>query len=277
MLYYSVNRPLQIQGFYTFFEECYAKDFYFKGEHHNFWEVVYCLDGTTGISADEHIYRLNPGDLVIHRPMVYHKIWSEEGTRAHVLIFSFHAIGTFLQQIQGAFSCDWELQAQWNKLYYRIKESGYAHSCSGFLKWLQQDAALYQTVTNLCENQLLALSAHGLPLGTNQSKNAVDYERIVQIMKRKVYENPTVAQLGMLCGLSTSSMKKLFHQFNSMGIHEYFLHLKMKEAVRLLDMGKTVTETAELLGFSNQSYFSTAFKREMKEIPARFKRSRDHG
>lgn len=274
VLFYPVERLLHICGFYTFFESYYAEDFYFEGEHHNFWEVVYCLGGTTGISADEKIYRLRPGDLAIHRPLVHHKLWSEESTRAHVLIFSFNGDGALLKGLGGAYSCDMELQKQWNDLFCRLKESGCRSSCTGFLQYLQKHPAELQAITNLCENNLLALKEQGLPLGYNQSKNALDYERIIQTMKRNLSNNLTVEELGLLCGLSASSMKKLFRHFNSMGIHEYFLHLKMKEAVRLLEEGKTVTETAELLGFSNQSYFSTAFKREMNEIPARFRRNR---
>ena len=79
-------------------------------------------------------------------------------------------------------------------------------------------------------------------------------------------------EIGMNCGLSVSTMKNLFRQFNSMGIHEYFLHLKIEEAVRLLGTGMTVGETAECLGFSNQSYFSTVFKRLTGESPGQFKK-----
>ena len=73
MMLHPVTRPLAISGFYSFFDYCCAKDYYFEGEHHHFWEVAYCLDRTVGISADEKIYRLHPGDLVVYRPYVHHK------------------------------------------------------------------------------------------------------------------------------------------------------------------------------------------------------------
>ena len=206
--------------------------------------------------------------------MVHHKIWSETSSRAHVMIFSFKGEGALLDRLGGAYSCDEELQEKWNALFCRMKASGSSYGHTGFLQYLTQWPNEAQEVVNLCENQLLALESHGLPLGFNQSRSALNYKQIVQTMKHNLDKNLTVEELGMQCGLSASSMKKLFRQFNSMGIHEYYLHLKMKEAVRLLEEGRTVTETAERLGFSDQSYFSTAFKREMNEMPTRFRRNR---
>ncbi|MBQ8894281.1 MAG: helix-turn-helix transcriptional regulator [Clostridia bacterium] len=270
---HSVIRPLSISGFYGFFDYRYAEDYYFEGEHHHFWEVAYCLSGTVGISADEKVYRLQPGDLVVYRPYVHHKLWAEGRSKVHLMTVSFDASGDALERLGGGYSCDPELQAQWNVLFCKLKESGCPQKITGFLHYLEKHPLEYQQITNLCENSLLALAERGLPLGKNQSKNAKDYERIVRVMKENLSLNLTVEELGQRCGLSASSMKKLFRHFNSMGIHEYYLHLKMNRAVQLLEEGKTVTETAELLGFSNQSYFSTVFKREMKEVPARFRRN----
>ena len=48
----------------------------------------------------------------------------------------------------------------------------------------------------------------------------------------------------------------------------YFNELKIKQAVYLLDEGKSIGQTASLLGFSDQNYFSTVFKRVMKQPPS---------
>lgn len=272
---HPVKKVFEISGFYTFFEFCYAEDYYFEGEHHNFWEVVYCLDGAVGVSADEKILQLRPGDLMIYRPMIHHRLWSEEDTYAHIIVVSFETDGLLPESLVGAYSCDEYLRDQWEDIFLSIKKSGCKKSLTGYLHYLDQYPYLYQQVANQIVNCLLGLQDHGLPLGYNQSKKALAYERIIQVMKQNLSENLTADEISRICGLSVSSMKKLFHSFNSMGIHEYYLHLKIMEAVRLLESGKNVTETAELLGFSSQSYFSTAFKREMGEIPGRFRRNKD--
>lgn len=265
---FPIERQLQISGFHTFFAQRYAPDFYFKGEHHPFWELVYCLDGTAGVSADERIYRLRPGDLILHKPMEHHRIWSEEGSRPHVMIFSFDGEGALLEQLAGAWSCTSPLQSYWNELFVRLRPQQ-----SSYLNDLSCRPVELQIVAGLCENGLLMLASEGRTLGFNQSKSARDYERVVQMMRGHLAKPLTVEELCWRCGVSATTVKELFRRFNSMGVHAYYLHLRLNEAVRLLDEGKTVTETAELLGFSSQSYFSTVFKRELHENPMRFKRT----
>lgn len=270
MVLHPVKRLFSISGFYTFFERCFAAGYSFEGEHHHFWEVVYCLNGTAGISADERIYYLRPGDIVIHRPYVHHTTWTEE-ISTDLMIFSFDLIGELPSELCGAFSCTEALKLRLNALYDQLKQCPTSTRCTGFLHQLDKNPDEYQRIANYCENCLLSLKKDGLQLGINQSKQAKDYERAIGVMRRNLSKNLSVEELARLCEMSASSLKNLFHRFNSMSVHEFYLHLKMQEAIRLLRMGRTVTETSEQLGFSNQSYFSTAFKRELKVSPGRYR------
>ncbi|MBQ6823500.1 MAG: helix-turn-helix transcriptional regulator [Clostridia bacterium] len=270
---HPVIRPLRISGFYGFFDYIYEKDYFFEGEHHHFWEVAYCLSGTAGISADEKIYRLHPGDLVIYRPYVHHKLWSDGNAACHVMDVSFDAEGTLLDTLGGAYSCNASLQHDWHILHEMLVQSNCPKKITGYLHYLEAVPAEFQQVTNLFENNLLSLEKNGLPLGFNQSKTALNYEQIIRTMRCHLAEYLSVDELARECGLSVSSMKKLFRHYNSMGVHEYYLHLKMQEAVRLMKEGRTVTETAALLGFSNQSYFSTVFKKKWGLCPTYFKQN----
>ncbi len=272
-MFHSLNRNFAINGFHTFFEFKYPENYQFEGEHHQFWEAVYCLDGDVGVSSDEKIFRLVPGDLMIHQPMVHHRFWAENQTCPHVLVLSFEIEGAFPQNLTGGFSCDDFLRKQWEEIYRYIKKSGCKKSLTGFLHYLAQYPLEYQMIANLCENCFLSLPTHGLPLGINQSKKALDYKRIINVMKNNLSANLSTDEIGHICGVSVSTMKKLFRSFNSMGIHEYYLHLKISEAIQLLQSGRTVTETAAMLGFSSQSYFSTVFKRKTGENPGSFRRS----
>lgn len=271
-MYHPVTRQIRIKGYHSFFNCTYDVGYYYHGEHHPFWEVVYCFGGTVGVSADEKIYRLRKGDIIIYPPNMHHKLWSEENTRVNVLVFSFEATGDGLKGLGGAYSCDEELQHRWDEIALNMRVCKEYRRTTGYLHYLGKSPYKYQTVANECENNLLLLKEHSYPLGYNKSKSAQDYERIIQTMRKNLDEDLTVEEIGKHCGLSVSAMKNLFRLFNSMGIHEYFLHLKMEEAIRLLGEGMNVQETAEKLGFSNQSYFSTVFKRMVGESPAQFKK-----
>lgn len=272
IMYHPITRKIKIKGFHSFFNCTYNEGYYYNGEHHPFWEVVYCFGGTIGVSFDEKIYRLRKGDIVIYPPNVHHKLWSEEESRINVLVFSFDGSGEGLKELGGAYSCDEELQRRWDEIALNMRECKEYRRTTGYLHYLEKMPNRYQVVANECENNLLLLKERSFSLGHNKNKSARDYERIIRTMRENLGEDLTVDEIGMNCGLSVSTMKNLFRQFNSMGIHEYFLHLKMEESIRLLKSGMTVREAAEQMGFSNQSYFSTVFKRVVGESPAQFKK-----
>ena len=84
----------------TAFEANYQADFYFSGEFHPFWEFVYVLSGSVGASGEDRIYRLNEGDIIFHKPMEFHRIWSGEGTEPQFNIISFTASGSELSKLE---------------------------------------------------------------------------------------------------------------------------------------------------------------------------------
>ena len=49
---------VKIDRIYTAFNAKRAPDFSFPGESHDFWELVYVIDGCAGIMADSNIYEL---------------------------------------------------------------------------------------------------------------------------------------------------------------------------------------------------------------------------
>ena len=52
-----------------------------------------------------------------------------------------------------------------------------------------------------------------------------------------------------------------------MGVHEYFLSMKIEDAKIMLAHGETVAKIASRLGFYNPNYFSAVFKREIGISP----------
>ena len=108
-----LDKVIQIERFKTCFEGHYEGNYNFTGEFHPFWEIVYVLDGTVNVSGDERVYTLHKGDMIFHKPMEFHRIWSHSGNEIHVLIMSFRASGTLMSQLENlVLSLDCERIAQ---------------------------------------------------------------------------------------------------------------------------------------------------------------------
>ena len=83
----------------------------------------------------------------------------------------------------------------------------------------------------------------------------------------------TIDELKQIAGMNELKMRKLFTQVFGMGIYEYYQHLRMKEAARLLrDEKLSVSEVGYQMGFENLSHFSRVFEKHIGKKPKKYSR-----
>ena len=265
-----INRLICIEDIFTGLSDNKQKGFYFAGESHNFWEIVFVASGKITASADERIYHLNSGNLLFHKPMEYHRIWCENDDEAYVNIISFSASGKGMKYFE---ICCFALNESEGKQFSEI---------TGFFSEAIKQYSLHNTekynyFSNLgaafLETFLLKLTKKTEYKQMNFTESERRYFQIVNIMKQNVNEKLSVNQLAELCNMSVSNMKRIFALYSDIGVAKYFLNLKLRKARELIEKGKTTSETAETLGFDEISYFYKVFKRETGLTPTQYRRS----
>lgn len=81
----------------------------------------------------------------------------------------------------------------------------------------------------------------------------------------------SIANLKQTAGMNELKMRKLFTQIFGMGIYDYYQHLRMKEAARLLREEKlSVSETGCRMGFENMSHFTRVFEKHIGKKPKKY-------
>lgn len=97
------------------------------------------------------------------------------------------------------------------------------------------------------------------------SLNQEDIARIElarQILEERIKNPPTQKELATEVLISESKLRKDFKDYFSMTIHDYLTKVRMEKAREYLLEGKhTVYQVAQLVGYSQQNNFSSAFKR----------------
>lgn len=241
--------------------------FTFLGEKHDTWEVVYVLSGEVECTEDERIYHLKSGDMLFHAPMEFHKIRSYARTEPHVFVFSFQSTGTLPERLKdGILSLSPEEQTAYEALFFRAKDvhNGVLTDPDGcFLCALELAAFFFRLA-----------AGHEASRQLSHSRPAREYQKLVLAMSRGVRKNYALQDFALQCNVSVSYIKDLFSRYAGVSPKAYYSKLRCEEAVRLLESGMTVQETAEELGFSSPSYFSEFFKKHLGIPPARFIRSR---
>lgn len=77
---------------------------------------------------------------------------------------------------------------------------------------------------------------------------------------------PTIAEIARNVGVNQCKLKKAFKQHFGKSIYAHFLEKRMSQAMILLKE-HNVTETAIMLGYSNVSHFSAAFRKNFNVLP----------
>lgn len=162
--------------------------------------------------------------------------------------------------------------------HYQIEKNTNVLSCARQLFHLMQNTDCKVT------NRLL-LYAHVLEylnwyfkiFDSQQEKQQFSQREYLQLNKARDYllsdlsSPPTIDWLARRVGLNTSKLKKGFKQVFGKSIYAYFLTERMYKAKQLL-MANSVTETAILMGYSNVSHFSAAFRKQFGVLPKEMRR-----
>lgn len=258
------NNPT-ITKIHTAFHQHLAPDFRFHGETHNFWELLCVLEGEIKVAADHRIFTVKKGEAILHNPMQFHNISCFSG-EADIIVFSFEGNG--IPHLQNKVCKISPKTDVWHIL-------NLAHDYYNFENIIpvspkNESGDHLEFVKNL--ELLLVCLAAGEPTNTRAfTKSAENYSLIIKTLNEHLYERLTVSDIARLCNMSEVGLQKTFSKYAGMGIMEYFNLLKAYKAQVLLKEGNSVKETAMKLGFCDQNYFSTVFKRFMSKPPKDFK------
>lgn len=265
-------REINITALVSAFRIQREQNFYFSGETHDFYELVYVIKGKAGITADDRIYILEEGQCILHPPMEFHKIWSEDSSSPELIILSFHA-KQMPNNIGGRYCLSPDLRMT---LEDWMEEHPSVFFQDDFLvKQIKDRSGARRQLCKL-ELFLAELFTASPDLEQTESGNAAVYTEIVRIMKQNINRMLTIDELSSQCHMSKSSLKRIFSHYSGIGIITYFNRLKISKACELLIQGESVGNIAELLGFSDQNYFSTVFRRHVGLSPSAYLKQQAH-
>lgn len=104
----------------------------------------------------------------------------------------------------------------------------------------------------------------------NESAFSADIQTVLQFVAQNITDELPLEQLAELAGLSCSQFKQKFKKQLGIAPRNYINKQKIEYAKKLLDEGRSVTETAMLLNFNTSNYFSTVFKKFTLYSPSEY-------
>lgn len=277
MAFYTPQFGFELQSINTLYRRQLLPNETFKGETHNFWELIFIESGELTVAEDDRVYNMKAGQIVFHKPMEFHRFWSARGKTTNVIIMSYSCTDSLIDQLgDGIFELDALLRQELISVTDMIKKH-FEVTVSGTIK--QQDNNSVQEMLAFLSFQTFLL--HILEHANNhqeQSYNAsaINYRKIICTLNDHIYENLSVDEIASLCCLGVSNLKKTFSMYAGCGVMHYFNNLKIIKAKELLTQDLSIAEISDRLAFSSANYFSLVFKKHTGKLPTQFRRNERH-
>ncbi|OXM15106.1 AraC family transcriptional regulator [Paenibacillus herberti] len=261
----------------------FGKDYYFPGERHNFWEMVYVDKGEIEVLADTKRYSLKQGGLIFHKPNEFHSFTTMHGKAPNVIVLTFDCDSNMMNNFaEKVFQLDSE---QRNQMARIISEGANAFAFPfGYplIRKINQPIGSEQLLKCYLETFLILLLRDGASNDHGRAPLLMPKEKdegmllstIVALMEERLSSQLSLAEISNTLHIANTKLKELFKRHTGKTIMEYYANMKIEKAKLLIrEDAHNFTEISRQLGFSSVHYFSKAFKRATGMSPSEYAKS----
>ncbi len=129
-----------------------------------------------------------------------------------------------------------------------------------------------QSYEDLCYCMQFVAEGFMAAMFETKGQENVSVRRAIQYIAAHYAENVTLAALSEEVSLSPNYFSTVFKQAMGKGYREYLTEIRLKEACHLLtETDQSMTDIAFAVGFSDQSTFCKAFRREYGVTPGQYR------
>lgn len=232
---------------------------------HDTLEILNCIDGSGIVIVDSHTIEINKGSTVVINRGFSHTIQSEGILKYNCLIID----DEFLQNIVN-------IPATFNFTPLIYDNTLNMHLCNIF-KEKNEQAVGYELAIKA--NVFSALSIiYRLTGETVVKTDDTSIKHSINFIKNNFTEDISLDDIASSVSLSKSYFMRKFKEYTGCTVNEYLTSVRCKYAKHLLSQpNSSVTEVALQCGFSDISYFTKVFKKNIGVLPSQYKSQKKSG
>ncbi len=280
----ELEQVITVEKLITLYYFEFGKNYSFRGEHHNFWEIVYVDRGEIEVQADDKQHILRQGSIIFHKPNEFHRFDSGCETAPNVIVCSFDCHSEAMEQFSGKVM---QINSYERKLLVQMLEEGQYAFEYPFSHPLQRRTSApigcEQIFRSCLEMFLISLlrrlndtteSIVTLSTAARENSEETLVEDICLYINEHLNEDLTVTHICLQFFISRTRLQPLFRNYLGCTIHAHIIKMRIREAKTFIrEEMYNLTEISELLGFKSIHYFSKVFKKETGMSPSEYARS----
>ena len=261
-----IRPTIRVERILTLFYQEKEPGFFFPGERHRPYELIYVDHGRLHNVVGGRDYALGQNQALIVPPDQWHMQYGEEGERVGFITASFTCAGPLPEEI----------------LLRVLDRDQTARELARALAAEEEREQPYRGDLLVAVLQaMLALWAGGGAGGGGEAVAAPATRRgecrildqAIQYVAESTHDRLTVQSLARRCNVSTAYLSALFRRHLGISPGAYIMRTKLEESRGLICSGAgTISQIAQTLRFSSVQHFSAAFRRRYGIPPSVYAR-----
>lgn len=252
---------------------------------HGYFEVLYLCSGSANCHIQDRLLPFNEGDLAIIGGTLYHRIECQLSSPVTIAALFFEPdlircdgasdsaeyLTPFFLQDEGfphVIPAETGVPRQVLDLMLRIRGELPATSTRGRLAV----KTYLKMLLMLLVNQYAAY-AGTVETYQRQRQNLERLRPLFRHLGKNCGDPIQVREAARICGMSESHFMSLFKRVTGLSFVTYFNHFRIERAQALLARtDESIASISQQVGFCDQSYFGTVFRRIVGMTPATYRR-----
>ncbi len=256
-----------------------AANYAMKEAHfHPYYELFYMVSGSCNSFIDNALHSIHGGDLLLIRCMDIHRATHySQGINERIVV-------NFTEQFLESFYAECgqeEVAALLQTSHVSVPEKRRPYLLQLFEEMKYEDSnhnsfSVFLKKKHLCEI-LINFFYDRENRNQKRPQNLFGDQAVMdaaEYISSHYMKELTLEEVAGIGHMSTTYFSRKFKQETGIGVKEYIIQIRVREAsVLLLETGKTIREIASLCGFDDSNYFTEVFKRVKGVSPSQYRKN----
>lgn len=261
-----IRPTIRVERILTLFYQEKEPGFFFPGERHRPYELIYVDHGRLHNVVGGRDYALGQNQALIVPPDQWHMQYGEEGERVGFITASFTCAGPLPEEILLRVLDRDQTARELARALAAEEEREQPYRGDLLVAVLQAMLALWARRAAGGGGEAVAAPA------TRRGECRI-LDQAIQYVAESTRDRLTVQSLARRCNVSTAYLSALFRRHLGISPGAYIMRTKLEESRGLICSGAgTISQIAQTLRFSSVQHFSAAFRRRYGIPPSVYAR-----
>ncbi len=279
-----LNRMITVDEIVSVHYFEYSSNYYFEGERHDFWELLYVDKGELDVRAENKLHHLKKGEIIFHKPGEFHALNANGIVAPNLVVVSFVCSSEAMQYFENKVLTIGDPERMLLANIIEEAEGAFSTPLNDphtvrLERREHEPFGAEQLIGSSIENLLIQFLRRGKtqkaparPTSLIRERTQQEFiDRVHQYLESNISKRLTLSDICRDNLVGRSYLQKIFREKTGGGAMEYFGTLKIEAAKRMIREGShNFTEIASILGYNSIHYFSRHFKKVTGMTPSEY-------